>query len=295
MKNILLLLFITISIMVLLAGCSKSSNPAPPPPPNPPNQDKCVVTKVASHDIRVHAPYKLLTFDNDGNLKMIKTFDHGGILLDSTIINVSIVTLFRRDGSAVRTEYFTDLNRNERANLFTGLPNAARVYVKLPSPNPGSIDPPFTLYLHYLFTYNTRKKLVKVGIDHEIGHDFALTISYDDKSNVKSFFYERTTGPRDPIPSIESTSYDDKPTPFGSIKSWVFLMNYSFEASDVEPLFMALSNNNPLNYNHKTTPEFTRTATYQYNEKGFPIERVLADKLGTSLVSYKESFEYNCK
>jgi hypothetical protein len=66
---------------------------------------------------------------------------------------------------------------------------------------------------------------VKIGeqTDYVINdYEYDVSILYNDKNNVTQLLYERTTGPRDPIPPITVTAYDDNPSPYTAVKSWNF-------------------------------------------------------------------------
>ena len=104
-----------------------------------------------------------------------------------------------------------------------------------------------------------------------------------------------STGPRDNITIITVAAYDDKPNPYSTIPYWKFILPQRWNNSEPEPLIVALSQNNPLdlNYNNITS----RTMSYTYNEKGFPITKTYVNKnIQTGATStFNETYSYTCK
>lgn len=167
-----------------------------------------------------------------------------------------------------------------------------------------SIDDGDTLrvnYYTYFFFYNAKGQLIKVGeqTDYIVGDDeYDLNIYYNEQGNVSALQYEWTTGPRQVIPAITVTAYDDKPTPYAAIKAMPFLMiDYSWNNYDPEPILTALSKNNPLDYDlGRTGPDiFTRKMVYTYNPEGFPTERKNTNKNVNGEYTFLQTFSYTCK
>ncbi len=69
-------------------------------------------------------------------------------------------------------------------------------------------------------------------------------------------------------------------------------MHAGWDNYDPEPLFTALSKNNPLGY---TLPDgFKREMTYIYNDKGFPAKRMNTNINSSGTYSFEETYDYEC-
>ena len=147
----------------------------------------------------------------------------------------------------------------------------------------------------YFFFYDNKDRLIKIGeqTDHVIGdYEYDLSIFYDERDNVTALKYEFTTGPGT-VTTIAANGYDDKPNPFAGVKGWPFLMHAAWDNYDPEPLFTALSKNNPLGF---TMPDgLKRTMNYTYNDKGFPLKRINTNTNASGIYSFEETFDYQCQ
>ena len=166
-----------------------------------------------------------------------------------------------------------------------------------------SVDDGDTLRVHYytyFFFYDNKDRLMTIGeqTDYILGDwEYDLHIYYNDQDNVTAIQYEWTTGPNQVIPPITVSAYDDKPTPYAGIKQWPFLnINFAWDNYDPEPVFTALSKNNPLDYSMGSGADlFTRKMVYTYNDDGFPIERKNTNKNVNGEYTFLQTFSYDCK
>jgi len=128
-------------------------------------------------------------------------------------------------------------------------------------------------------------------------YEWDLDILYDDKNNVTQLRYKWTTGPRDQITITTVSAYDNKSTPYVGIKGWKFLGNFAWNNYDPEPVIIALSVNNPLDYTLQpgSANPWHRSMAYTYNENGFPVEKVNIDKNANGESTYKQTFTYKCQ
>ena len=166
-----------------------------------------------------------------------------------------------------------------------------------------SVDDGDTLRVHYytyFFFYDSKDRLITIGeqTDYVVGDwEYDLHIGYNDQDNVTSLQYEWTTGPNEINPPIIVTAYDNKPTPYAAIKGWPFLLiNFAWNNYDPEPIFTALSKNNPLNYTFGSGANlFERKMEYTYNDNGFPTERKNTNKNTNGEYTFLQTFSYDCK
>lgn len=158
-----------------------------------------------------------------------------------------------------------------------------------------------TGYTAYYFDYDSQGRLVTVSEHTELipgDREWDLLISYNDKDNVTSMYYEITTGPANTGSKISVKAYDDKPTPYAGIPNWKFILNnFSWDNYDPEPLITALSKNNPLDYalNAGTEGEYLRTMQYEYNEQGFPTKRMNTNKNKSGEYTFEQTYTYSCR
>lgn len=282
MKNYLNISLTALIAATILFSCKKT--PVAPAPPAG-TQAKCVI--------------KTETTALSGNGKNFEyQFDGKGNLIVVNVVGVSAGVY--EIGSNTITKNYTYLNkpaftsiRYETSDITTGLP--ARAFVSI---NDGDITR--VNYYTYFFFYNANNQLIKVGEqrDYVIGdREYDLNIFYNAQGNVSGFQYEWTTGPREIIPPVTVTAYDDKPTPYAGVKGWRFFMiNFAWDNYDPEPILTALSKNNPLNYTTGTGANvFKREMVYTYNSDGFPIERKNTNKNANGEYTFLQTFAYNCK
>jgi len=153
-------------------------------------------------------------------------------------------------------------------------------------------------YETYFFFYNDKDQLIKVGqqTDNIKGDwEYDLDIYYNDQGNVTGLQYKWTTGPNQIIPPVTVTAYDDKPNPYAGVKAWRF-MSANWNSSDPASIIIALSNNNPLGFSTGSGSSlFKREMVYQYNDKGFPVERKNTNTNSGGQYTFLETYSYNCK
>lgn len=283
MKKYLRVLFTTFLSMTVIVGCKKSS-----PGTIVANKAKCTIIGETTALSGNQKSFEYL-YDGTGNPTLVKVFRPNGSV-ESTHETGSTTSTFSSTGSGkLKRRIISYL----ASDIFSQLPTKAFV----------SIDDGDILkvnYYTYFFFYDNKGKLIKVGeqTDHVVGdREYDLNIFYNEQENVTGLQYEWTTGPRDIIPPVIVTAYDNKPNPYSAIKGWPFLLiNFSWDNYDPEPILTALSKNNPLNYTIGAgTSLFTREMVYQYNNDGFPTERKNTNKNTNGAYTFLQTFSYNCK
>lgn len=156
-------------------------------------------------------------------------------------------------------------------------------------------------YKTVFFEYDGKGQLavVKTRKSTKGGFEYDITIHYNDQGNVTGIKYEYFTGPREDIPMINVTGYDDKPNPHTGIVGWqFFLINYDWEYStgDTGNLISALSQNNPLGYSMGAGQIlFERKIDYQYTAEGYPSVQKNTNKTASGEYSYLQTYTYVCK
>lgn len=272
-------LIIPVLLLGALVSCKKSNNPLSPTP-----QNSCRLIKETTSLTGNEATLEY-TYDNAGNLLKRRRINVYGQVRDSLVVNTSQVTIYHADGATVRTDYL-GYSGNEPVNLAATLPGRGRVYVKLAGP--GAVA---TLYCDYIFSYDAKNRLKQVDMDYAAAgaYDFILRIDYDDKDNVTHLNYERTTGPRDPIPTYVCTRYDDKSSPASIHKNWAFFVGQTWNYP--ETIFADLSKHNPYAYAYALD---NIAKTYQYNDKGIAITETNNVTTNTRQYTYVRTFTYSC-
>ncbi len=273
-------LFAALLLCLLFLFSCKKSGTSPSPPTG---QATCKLVRESTTLSGNHATYDY-TYDANGNVIMMKKFigDSYHVLQDSSVVSdISIARYNVYDWPYASTLMQYDLS-------FDLLPNKSIMAI---TENGITRVNQFT----YFFFYDSKNRLYKVGeqTDYVTGdYEYDLTIHYNDQDNVTSLSYEFTTGPRT-VTTIAAIGYDDKPTPFAAIKNWPYIMHAAWNNYDPEPLFTALSKNNPLGY---TLPDgFKREMTYTYNSNGFPLVRTNTNISSTGTSTFDETFEYDCE
>jgi hypothetical protein len=267
--------------VTFLLSCDKSSNPAPVVPPTV----KCTLQSESTGLSGNSASWKY-EYDNDGMpLKITKTGPTGATVSVLEVFYNSNVTTFPNSVANRIIKYNADLFDKK-------LPSMAKVSIT-------DIDGLTQVdYLQYFFFYDDKSRLIKVGQQTDFVGDWEwdLSIFYNDKDNVTGLQYEWTTGPNQAPTAIIAKDYDDKPTPYASMSMWKFLSsNFAWDNYDPEPIFTALSANNPGYYSFGTGDNlFERTMTYTYNEHGFPLERINTNKNKNGEYTFVQSFSYVC-
>lgn len=273
-------LWIVMLIILLIPGCEKN-NPAPL---SLGSTSKCVLQSETNGLIGNEGSWAY-EYDAEGNPALITRFNRYGII-ESTLEIFYDGIVRTRGTTIVKTSYDANIHQSL-------LPSKAQVSITMDGVEQRN-------YWTYFFFYDAQNRLVKIGeqTDH-IANDweYDLIISYDEHNNVTQLFYERTTGPREAIPPVTVTAYDDKPSPYTGVKSYKFLMNnYNWDNYDPGYILAALSVNNPLDYTIEAGDTmWKRTMTYQYNEHGFPIECINTNTSKNGESTFVQTFSYRCQ
>lgn len=271
-------LFVLVFISVLFNSCDKNTSPLSS------LTAKCKPVTESTTLSGNDATYEY-SYSTDGNVSSIKRFIGGGyhVLADSTLVFYDHTVRYAPGNTPGS---FNSVATVYDANIFTGLPTKANISITLDGAEQHN-------YYSYFFFYDTKNRLVKIGeqtntVTGDLEYD--LSVTYNDQDNVTALKYEATTGPRT-VTVISVLGYDDKPTPFTGIKNWPMMMHAGWSNNDPEPLFTALSKNNPLGY---TIPGWKRTIAYTYNDKGFPVTRLNTNTTTSGTYSFEENFNYQC-
>lgn len=271
-------LFVLLSFMVLFNGCKKNPSPVSTV------TAKCKPASEYTNLSGNAATYEYV-YGTDGNISSLKKFIGGGyhVLADSLLVFYDHTERFTPGNT---TGSFNKVNTVFNANIFTGFPTRADISITLDGVEQRN-------YYTYFFFYDTENRLIKIGeqtntVSGDLEYD--LEITYNDQNNVSSLKYVTTTGPNT-VNVIAASGYDNKRTPFAGIINWPMLMHAGWASSDSEPLFTALSKNNPLGFE---IPGWKRTITYAYNDKGFPVTRFSTNTTATATYSFEENFTYQC-
>lgn len=272
-------LFVVVISVSLLNSCKKTTTPV-----SPQGTAACKPTTESTTLSGNNTTYEY-TYGTNGKISLIKRFIGGGyhVLADSTVVGDYTTVAYYTSNSG-----FPMVQTIVYKGSLDGMPTEANVALQ-----EGAVTR--TNIFHYFFFYDSKNRLYKVGeqTDLVVGDwEYDLDILYNDQDNVVALRYTNTTGPNT-ITTIAATGYDDKPNPFAGIKNWYFLMHAGWNNYDPEPLFTALSKNNPLGY---TTPDgFKRTMTYTYNDKGFPTKRMNTNINTSGSYSFEETYNYECQ
>jgi len=264
-------------------GCKKDSTNNTPPATA---QAKCAIisetTSLSGN--QKNFEYK---YDNKGNLILVTvTTPLGSPLFKYETSDQSVVASHPYGGYINST-----ITKYEVSDIRSELP--ARAFVSLQDGDTLRVN-----YYTYFFFYNSKKQLIKVGeqTDYVKGDvEYDLNIFYNEQGNVSGLQYVRTTGTAGTV-NIVVTGYDDKPTPYTSIKGWpYYLINFGWDNYDPEPILTALSKNNPLNYSIGSGADlFSRKMVYKYNSNGFPTERQNTNKNINGEYTFLQTFSYTC-
>jgi hypothetical protein len=279
MKSILL--FVLVFSSVMFYGCDKAASPSP----SPSGTSNCKLLSESTSLSGNEATYEY-TYSADGNVTSIKKFIGGiyHVLADSTVVFYDHVTHY---APAKTPGTFNSSTISYNANIFTGLPTQADVSITIDGVEQRH-------YYAYAFSYDTKNRLIKISEQTPTvvnDWEYDLEVSYNDQDNVTALTYKATTGTNS-VTVIAAAGYDDKPTPFAGIKNWPFMMRAGWTSSDPEPVFSALSKNNPLGY---AIPGWKRTISYQYNDNGSPTKRINTNTTPTANYTFEENFGYQCK
>ena len=275
-NNQLPLLLVT---ALLIISCKKNTTPA-----TILNNPACKPVTESTALSGNNATYEYV-YGGDGKITTIKKFIGGAshVLQDSIVVGDKTTVHYYTNSSGFPMILTTAYN----GSIFDGLPTEAHIAIQ-----EGVVT--HTNVFHYFFFYDSKKRLNKVGEQTDLvfgDNEYDLSIAYNDKDNVTALSYEFTTGPRG-ITTIPASGYDDKPTPFAALKNWPFLMHAAWNNYDPEPLFTALSKNNPSGY---TFGGYTRTMLYMYNDKGFPVKRTNTNTTASGSSTFEETYGYQCQ
>lgn len=271
-------LFFALWCVTFLLSCDKSSNPSPVVTPTA----RCILQS-ESNGTSASWNYE---YDRDGNPLKIT-------MIGSTGLTASVTEVYYNSTFNSVPNSLSNRSVKYDADLYEKkLPTMARVSVTLPD-GLTLVD-----YTQYFFFYDEKSRLIKVGQQTNFVGDWEwdMTIYYNDKNNVTALEYEWTTGPNQPHTIIAANDYDDNPTPYASMSSiWKFLSNFAWDSSDPEPIFTALSANNPGYYSLGTGDALLeRTMSYTYNEHGFPLQRINTNKNKSGEYTFVQTFSYVC-
>jgi YD repeat-containing protein len=226
------------------------------------------------------------SYGTDGNIILIKKYTGGAyhILSDSTVVSsagtVSYAANPYSSGQVVVASVYN-------GDIYKGAPTQCNVSITIDNVEQRN-------YWSYNFSYDAAGKLIKVEeFTPQVANDYEwfVGIIYDGNNNATSLKYEYSTGPRT-VTLLNSSGYDTHPNPFAGIKNWFFFMHAGWNNYDPEPVFTALSKNNPLGF---VDGDWTRTMTYNYDAQGMPLTRTNTNTINGNSATFIESFNYSCK
>ena len=270
---------IVLACVLLFCDCNKPGSPAPAA-----GTAACQL-QTESTTLSGNAATYEYTYGTNGRVSLIKKFIGGQyhVLQDSAVVGDYTVAHYGKSTIGLPLVITTVYNKS----MFDDFPTECKIAIQ-----EGAVTK--VNQFHYFFFYDTKNRLSKIGeqTDLVVGdYEYDLSIIYNDHDNVTGLKYELTTGPNT-ITTIPASGYDDKPNPFAGVQKWYFFMHAAWNNYDPEPVFTALSKNNPLGY---VDGAYTRTMTYSYNDKGFPTVRNNTNTIAGSSASFTESFNYLCK
>ncbi|MEP7144929.1 MAG: hypothetical protein ABI707_18740 [Ferruginibacter sp.] len=275
-------LVVLLFFALLIDSCTKTTTPALTATPGV--AAVCIPKTESTTLAGNSATYEYL-YNSDGKITTIKKFIGGfyHVLEDSTVIGDNSMVSYGGLNNPPGDSYTIVFN----GSIFDGMPSQAQTALTEKGITRTDVNT-------YFFFYDYKNRLFKVGeqTDLVIGDwEYDLSIFYNDQDNVTALSYEWTTGPRT-VTTETASGYDDKPTPFAGIKKWYFLMHAAWNNYDPEPLFTALSKNNPLGY---TSNDWKRTMTYTYNDNGFPVKRMNTNTNSSGTYTFEETYDYQCR
>ena len=268
------------ALLFTVQSCKKNDTLAP----GVAAQAKCTI-KSETNDLIGNEAFWEYTFNDKGNLSVIKQFNPSGTLQATTTVG-EIDLSYRSPG--VQTYYAYN------ANIHSGNPTL----LNISSINSSGVSTPD--HTTFTFFYDAKKRLIKVSQKTNnitTDNEWDMSIAYNDKDNVTSLSYQFTTGPRTTFVTTVA-GYDDKPNPYAAISSWKYLsVHFAWDNYDPQPIISALSRNNPLDYTLGTVPnQWKRAIFYTYNRDGFPISVLNTNTSPAgSTGSFPQTFVYNCR
>jgi len=157
----------------------------------------------------------------------------------------------------------------------------------------------FEDYEYFYFTYDSKKQLILVqqrNGPQKSGNELDIAFTYNEQGNVTKITNVYWTGPREDIPPVTVTGFDDKPNPHANIKAWRFLLvNHAWISSDPANLIAALSQNNPLGFSVGTGSNLLeRKIVYEYNGDGLPTLQRNTNKTVNGEYTFDQTFTYAC-
>ncbi|TKC07458.1 hypothetical protein [Pedobacter frigoris] len=295
MKHIVLVS--SVIFLGMLTGCKKNNPPSVTPVLASAAKD-CLIqsyqtnwtgTYGFNNNYKYDNNSRIVSYESTGLSDVKITRAEIGNPLDSAVSSIA----FHQFNSAGDPSILTTTYGFNRDGFPQTLPTTARLSLTKIHNQVSTTIPD---YEDHVFTWS-KGKLVKVEETSPQPGDWEwmLTITYNDKGNVTSIKYELTTGPRDAVTLITISAYDDKPNPYSAMAYWKFILPTRWNISEPEPLIVALSQNNPLDFNFND--QSSRTMKYTYNEKGFPITKTYTNKNIQSgqTATFNETYVYTCK
>jgi YD repeat-containing protein len=275
MKNTLASLIITILFLAFF-GCKKDDEPQPGVV-----TAACRLLKETARD----GNYLVYSYDNDGNPTKIETFNPYIMTHKLDVFNDKITL------SEVNKLHPYTFTTNYGVGLLTKLPDLAVISVTMD-------DSTQVNWKSYFFQYDSKGRLVSVGEETEnIPNDdeWELLISYNDQDNVIKMVYQLTTSASNLSTVIMVDGHDTMSTPYSGIKAYKFLMS-NWDNSDSGRIISALSKNNPTSFRLIVNEVQTMNVfmQYEYNDQGFPVNRVITNKNDAGEYQYTQVYEYAC-
>lgn len=281
MKNIFQVSSLIVAVVsTVLSGCKDDNDQ-----PSPTLSSACVITKEYTVGKRGYIAYE---YEN-GFPKKITSYNEAEI----ADITLEVLALEVRKSSnpggfptVLTTHYKSDYLRVSPASA-----SVSFTYNNVTTTNANTFQ----------YTYDYKGRMIEV-IQHTpnttADDEYKLTISYDDNDNVTRLWYSLMTGSREEITIIDVVGYDDHPTPYTTVTGWKFLMsNFTWNNNDPLPVILALTKNNPGEYQvfHKDKVSFSASFTYEYNDDGFPTRRDHINKNQDGEYRFATAFEYACQ
>lgn len=304
-------------ILIVFAGCNKSNHGSNGT--NPPNPSPCQLTGDSWSEV---GNPQTFTYDNNG-LLIQRQFSMGAYYTDfiqKFTATTSRGTYTIRSSGDTMASNVTFAFRDNGNSVYDGMPKSdGRTNFDIPA-NGGAPSVTSNADTAHLYVYDAKKRLISINMprsfdpNNHLNQLMSVTDSliYDDKDNVIQIliinnFAAYVDHPQDPslnywayTPNKRETidiSYDNNPCPYTCmLKYWKFLQGDfgEFTNSDWKRIITGLSTNNAIKIHEYgsdyagNTVDDTHEYTYNYNEKGFPLTRLV----GQYSV---ETFTYTCK
>ena len=258
----------------ILSSCEKEDAPQPA-------VAQCRLQKETTDD----GYYTLYHYDVEGNPTKIENYDPYKM---TRVLDVFYDKLSLSEANKLHPMTFTT---QYDAGFLTTKPSKALVSVTMDSATQVN-------WRTYTFHYDPRGRLTTVGEESENVYnddEWELLVSYNDQDNVVKLVYRLTTGSSKLSTVIMVDGFDDKQTVFSGVRGYRYLMT-NWDNSDPGPIITALSKNNPTSYRLIVNDVQTMNVSivYQYNEFGFPAERIVTNSNESSKHSDRHTYTYLC-